>query len=50
MDIEYRQLGKTDLKLPVLSFGTSSFGNENFDENECIEAVKLAIEVFNILI
>lgn len=47
MDIERRRLGKTDLYLPILSLGTSLFGNEDFDENECIETVKLAIEVLN---
>ena len=40
--MEHRQLGKTNLKLPVLSFGASSLGQEfrQVDLGEALRTVK----------
>jgi aryl-alcohol dehydrogenase-like predicted oxidoreductase len=45
--METRQLGKTDLKLPVLSFGASSLGAEfrQIDLSEALRSVKVALEL-----
>jgi aryl-alcohol dehydrogenase-like predicted oxidoreductase len=45
--MEYRELGKTGLKLPVLSFGASSLGQEfrNVDLDEALRAVHAALDV-----
>jgi aryl-alcohol dehydrogenase-like predicted oxidoreductase len=45
--MEYRELGKTGLKLPVLSFGASSLGQEfrPVDLGESLEAVHAALDV-----
>lgn len=44
--MEYRNLGKTGLKVPVLSFGASSLGGvfHSVKENNAIEAVYTAVE------
>lgn len=44
--MEYRDLGKTGLKVPVLSFGASSLGGvfHSIKENEAIKAVFTAVE------
>lgn len=45
--MEYRALGRTGLKLPVLSFGASSLGQEfrPVDINEALRAVRTAIDL-----
>src|SRR5947208_218121 len=45
--MEYRELGKTGLKLPVLSFGASSLGQEfrNVDLGEALRSVHAALDV-----
>jgi aryl-alcohol dehydrogenase-like predicted oxidoreductase len=45
--MEHRQLGKTDLKLPVLSFGASSLGQEfrQVDLGEALRAVRVALDL-----
>ncbi len=45
--MEYRTLGKTGLKLPALSFGASSLGQEfrKIDINEALKTVPLAIDL-----
>jgi aryl-alcohol dehydrogenase-like predicted oxidoreductase len=45
--MEYRELGKTGLKLPVLSFGASSLGQEfrQVDLGESLRAVHAALDV-----
>ena len=45
--MEYRELGNTGLKLPVLSFGASSLGQEfrQVDLGEAISAVHAALDV-----
>ncbi|MCB9951816.1 MAG: aldo/keto reductase [Planctomycetaceae bacterium] len=47
MTIPTRQLGKTDLELPVLSFGASSLGAEfrSFQLDECFASVRAALEL-----
>lgn len=44
--MEYRDLGKTGLKVPVLSFGASSLGGvfHSIKENDAIKAVFAAVE------
>src|SRR6202051_920101 len=44
--MEYRELGQTSLKLPVLSFGASSLGQEfrPVDLNEALRAVHVALD------
>jgi L-galactose dehydrogenase len=44
--MEYRQLGKTDLKLSVIGFGTSAFGDVfgKVDAAEAVRAAHLAID------
>lgn len=44
--MEYRELGKTGLKVPVLSFGASSLGGvfHSIKENEALKAVFTAVE------
>lgn len=45
--MEKRQLGKSDLHLPVLSFGASSLGAEfrSVDVNEALQSVHTAINL-----
>lgn len=45
--MEYRQLGQTDLKLPVLSFGASSLGQEfrQVDLGQALESVHVALDL-----
>ena len=45
--MELRQLGKTNLKLPVLSFGASSLGAEfrQVDLNEALRSVRVALDL-----
>ncbi len=45
--MEYRELGRTGLKLPVLSFGASSLGQEfrQVDIGESLESVHAALDV-----
>jgi aryl-alcohol dehydrogenase-like predicted oxidoreductase len=45
--MEYRALGKTGLKLPVLSFGASSMGAEfrNIDLNDAIKSLRVALDL-----
>jgi aryl-alcohol dehydrogenase-like predicted oxidoreductase len=45
--MEHRQLGKTDLTLPVLSFGASSLGQEfrQVDLGEALRTVKVALDL-----
>src|SRR5438132_13316659 len=45
--MEYRELGKTGLKLPVLSFGASSLGLEfrHVDLGEALASVHAALDV-----
>jgi aryl-alcohol dehydrogenase-like predicted oxidoreductase len=45
--MEYRELSKSGLKLPVLSFGASSLGQEfrNVDLGEALESVHAALDV-----
>jgi len=45
--MEYRDLGRTGLKLPVLSFGASSLGQEfrPVDINEALRAVRVALDL-----
>jgi aryl-alcohol dehydrogenase-like predicted oxidoreductase len=45
--MEHRELGKTGLKLPVLSFGASSLGQEfrTVDLREALESVHAALDV-----
>ena len=45
--MEHRQLGKTGLKLPVLSFGASSLGQEfrQVDLNEALRSVHVALDL-----
>src|SRR5271163_333424 len=45
--MEMRQLGKTSLKLPVLSFGASSLGQEfrQVDLGEALRAVRVALDL-----
>src|SRR5579871_1468087 len=47
MNMEYRELGRTGLKLPVLSFGASSLGQEfrPVDINEALRAVNVALDL-----
>jgi aryl-alcohol dehydrogenase-like predicted oxidoreductase len=47
MNMEYRDLGRTGLKLPVLSFGASSLGQEfrAVDINEALRAVRVALDL-----
>ena len=44
--MEYRELGKTGLKLPVVSFGASSMGAEfrAIDINEAMKAMHVALD------
>lgn len=44
--MEYRELGKTGLKVPVLSFGASSLGGvfHSIKENDALKAVFTAVE------
>src|SRR5262245_31781537 len=44
--MEYRELGKTGLKLPVLSFGASSLGQEfrTVDLDEALKSVHAALD------
>jgi L-galactose dehydrogenase len=44
--MQKRKLGKTDLELPVLSFGASSLGAEfrGIDINEAMKAVRIALD------
>jgi L-galactose dehydrogenase len=44
--MEYRQLGKTDLNLSLVGFGTAALGNVygNVDPREAIRAVHLAVD------
>jgi aryl-alcohol dehydrogenase-like predicted oxidoreductase len=44
--MEYRPLGNTDLKLPVLGFGASSIGQEfrQVDLNDALRAVRVALD------
>ncbi len=45
--MEYRTLGRTGLKLPILSFGASSLGQEfrAVDINEALRAVRAALDL-----
>src|SRR5947209_7717773 len=45
--MEHRDLGQTGLKLPVLSFGASSLGQEfrPVDINEALRAVRVALDL-----
>ena len=45
--MQYRELGKTGLKLPVLSFGASSLGQEfrPVDVTVALKAVRAALDV-----
>src|SRR4051795_11208803 len=45
--MELRQLGKTNLKLPILSFGASSLGAEfrQVDLNEALRSVRVALDL-----
>jgi L-galactose dehydrogenase len=45
--MDHRELGKTGLKLPVLSFGASSLGQEfrNVDLGEALQSVHAALDV-----
>src|SRR5215469_7632932 len=45
--METRQLGKTNLRLPVLSFGASSLGAEfrQIDLNEALRSVQVALDL-----
>jgi L-galactose dehydrogenase len=45
--MEYRNLGQTGLKLPVLSFGASSLGQEfrAVDINEALRSVRVALDL-----
>jgi len=45
--MEHRELGRTGLKLPVLSFGASSLGQEfrPVDINEALRAVRVALDL-----
>lgn len=45
--MEHRQLGKTNLKLPILSFGASSLGQEfrQVDLGEALRSVKVALDL-----
>src|SRR4051794_26609269 len=45
--MEHRQLGKTSLKLPILSFGASSLGAEfrQVDLNEALRSVRVALDL-----
>jgi aryl-alcohol dehydrogenase-like predicted oxidoreductase len=45
--MEHRQLGKTDLSLPILSFGASSLGQEfrQVDLGEALRTVKVALDL-----
>ncbi len=45
--MEYRELGQTGLKLPVVSFGASSLGQEfrQVDINEALRAVHVALDL-----
>src|SRR5215831_8818817 len=45
--MELRQLGKTNLKLPVLSFGASSLGAEfrQVDLGEALKSVRVALDL-----
>jgi len=47
MNMEYRNLGQTGLKLPVLSFGASSLGQEfrAVDINEALRSVRVALDL-----
>lgn len=50
--MEYRKLGRTDLELPILSFGASSLGQEfrQVDLNEALESVRVALDLgFNFI-
>ncbi|MES2792262.1 MAG: hypothetical protein V4719_21775, partial [Planctomycetota bacterium] len=44
--MEYRVLGQTGLKLPVLSFGASSLGQEfrQVDLSEALKSVRVALD------
>lgn len=44
--MEYRALGNTDIKLPVLGFGASSIGQEfrQVDLNDALRAVRVALD------
>src|SRR5438270_9387702 len=44
--MEYRELGQTGIKLPALSFGASSLGQEfrPVDLNEALRAVRVALD------
>src|ERR1700692_2738428 len=44
--MEYRELGQTSLKLPVLSFGASSLGQEcrQVDLGEALRSVRVALD------
>ena len=44
--MEYRELGKTGLKVPVLSYGASSLGGvfHSIKESEAIQSVFTAVE------
>jgi len=45
--MEHRPLGKTDLSLPILSFGASSLGAEfrSIDLNEALRSVRVALDL-----
>src|SRR5580698_2626668 len=45
--MEHRQLGKTSLKLPILSFGASSLGQEfrQVDLGEALKTVRVALDL-----
>jgi aryl-alcohol dehydrogenase-like predicted oxidoreductase len=45
--MEYRQLGKTDLKLPILGFGASSLGQEfrSISLKDAMESVRAALDL-----
>jgi aryl-alcohol dehydrogenase-like predicted oxidoreductase len=47
MNMEHRTLGRTGLKLPILSFGASSLGQEfrAVDINEALRAVRVALDL-----
>ena len=44
--MEYRELGKTELKVPVLSYGASSLGGvfHSIKESDAIQSVFTAVE------
>jgi hypothetical protein len=46
--MKYRELGKTGLKLSVVSYGAASIGNEygNLDEAQGIRSLRVALDTF----